>query len=164
MRFNTPVLFVIYLRRCLDVLFETYYHITSSFNFEETHLSIVYGWSLWLTKHLDLVPNFLEVHGWSLWFALCNAFSPQLLPKVHGWSLSSALCKTVTHLVTKRWVLSALQSANHKDHPCTFGKSWGLNTLQSANNRNQPFTFEKLGTKSKILVNHRDYPCTLEVM
>ncbi|MFS7957144.1 hypothetical protein Hanom_Chr07g00662961 [Helianthus anomalus] len=40
--------------------------------------SKVHGWSLWLTKKLDLVPSFSKVHGWSLWFALCNAFSPQL--------------------------------------------------------------------------------------
>ncbi|MFS8020158.1 hypothetical protein Hanom_Chr15g01412211 [Helianthus anomalus] len=46
------------------------------------------------------------------------------------------------------------------DHPCTFGKSWGLNTLQSANHRDHSCTFEKLGTKSKIFVNHSPQgPC-----
>ncbi|MFS8005443.1 hypothetical protein Hanom_Chr13g01237401 [Helianthus anomalus] len=67
----------------------------------------------------------------------------------------------VTHLVTKRWGLNALQSANPRDHQCTFGKSWGLNTLQSANHMDHPNTFEKVGTKSKNLVDHRDHPCTL---
>ncbi|MFS7951648.1 hypothetical protein Hanom_Chr07g00597581 [Helianthus anomalus] len=67
----------------------------------------------------------------------------------------------VTHLVTKYWGLNVLQSANHRDHSCTFGKSWGLNTLQSAYHKNHLCTFEKLGAKSKILVNHRNHPCTL---
>ncbi|MFS7954479.1 hypothetical protein Hanom_Chr07g00630981 [Helianthus anomalus] len=50
-------------------------------------------------------------------------------------------------------------SANYQDHPCTFGKSWGLNVLQGANYQDHPCTFGKLGTKSKILENHRDCPC-----
>ncbi|MFS8028327.1 putative armadillo-like helical protein [Helianthus anomalus] len=40
----------------------------------------VNGWSMWITKKLDLFSSFPKIHGWSLWFALCNAFS-------HGWSL-----------------------------------------------------------------------------
>ncbi|KAJ0516270.1 hypothetical protein HanHA89_Chr11g0411991 [Helianthus annuus] len=40
-------------------------------------------------------------------------------------------------------------------------KSLGLNALQSANHRNHQFTFGKLETKFKILVNHKDHPCTL---
>ncbi|MFS7932346.1 hypothetical protein Hanom_Chr04g00366801 [Helianthus anomalus] len=58
-------------------------------------------------------------------------------------------------------VLNALQRANHRDHPCTFGKRWGLNALQSANHKDHPCNFGKLGTKFKILVNHRDHMYTL---
>ncbi|MFS7992659.1 hypothetical protein Hanom_Chr12g01084941 [Helianthus anomalus] len=47
------------------------------------------------------------------------------------------------------------------DHPCTFGKSWGLNALQSTNHKNHLSTFGKLVTKYKILINHKDHPCTL---
>ncbi|MFS7899022.1 hypothetical protein Hanom_Chr00s040737g01774331 [Helianthus anomalus] len=68
---------------------------------------------------------------------------------------------TIHVLLEKRWGLNALQTANHKDHPCTFGKRWGLNALQSANNKDHLCTFGKLGTKSKILVNHTDHPCSL---
>ncbi|MFS7924305.1 hypothetical protein Hanom_Chr03g00271041 [Helianthus anomalus] len=35
------------------------------------------------------------------------------------------------------------------------------NALQGANHWDRPCTFRKLGTKSKILKNHREYPCTL---
>ncbi|MFS7917659.1 hypothetical protein Hanom_Chr03g00191721 [Helianthus anomalus] len=83
--------------------------------------SKVHGWSLWLTKILDLVPIFSKVHGWSLWFALCDAFSPQLT--------------NLKVSASRSYGLNALQSANHRDHSCTFGKSWGLNALQSANHR-----------------------------
>ncbi|MFS7927395.1 hypothetical protein Hanom_Chr04g00308581 [Helianthus anomalus] len=83
-----------------------------------------------------------------MWFALCNAFSPQPTnPNV---------------LACPSYGLNALQSVNHRDHPCTFGKIWGLNALQSANHKDHRCTFRKLGTKSKILVNHKgssDYPC-----
>ncbi|MFS8005984.1 hypothetical protein Hanom_Chr13g01243871 [Helianthus anomalus] len=46
-------------------------------------------------------------------------------------------------------------------HSCTFRKSWGLSALRSANYRDHLCTFGKLVTKSKILVNQRDHPCTL---
>ncbi|MFS7990052.1 hypothetical protein Hanom_Chr11g01054291 [Helianthus anomalus] len=42
-----------------------------------------------------------------------------------------------------------------------FWQSSGLNALQSVNHRDHPCTFEKLGTKSKILVNHGEHLCTL---
>ncbi|MFS7933441.1 hypothetical protein Hanom_Chr04g00379831 [Helianthus anomalus] len=44
---------------------------------------------------------------------------------------------TIHVLLEKRRGLDVLQSANPRDHPCTFGK---------------------LGTKLKILVNHKDQP------
>ncbi|MFS7991674.1 hypothetical protein Hanom_Chr12g01073401 [Helianthus anomalus] len=36
-------------------------------------------------------------YEWSMWFALCNAFSLQLLPKVHEWSLWYALCNAFSY-------------------------------------------------------------------
>ncbi|MFS7954973.1 hypothetical protein Hanom_Chr07g00636991 [Helianthus anomalus] len=103
---------------------------------------------MWFTKILDMVvPSFLNVHGWSMWFALCNTFGPQ--PTI----LKVLACPSQG--------LNVLQSANHKDHPFIFGKRLGLNALQRANNRDHQYTFRKLETKSKILVNQRDHPCTL---
>ncbi|MFS8001576.1 hypothetical protein Hanom_Chr13g01191951 [Helianthus anomalus] len=102
---------------------------------------------MWFTKVLNLVRSFPKVHEWSLWFALCNTFSHQ------PTNLKVLECP--------RSGLNALQSANHRDHSYTFGKPWGLNTLQSANHRDHLCTFEKVGTKSKILINHKDHPCTL---
>ncbi|MFS7888924.1 hypothetical protein Hanom_Chr00s000002g01600711 [Helianthus anomalus] len=60
-------------------------------------------------------------------------------------------------MLLNSWGLNALQSANHRDHPCDFWQSWGLSALQSANHEDHPCTFGKLGTKSKILVNHWDH-------
>ncbi|MFS7967910.1 hypothetical protein Hanom_Chr09g00791411 [Helianthus anomalus] len=57
--------------------------------------------------------------------------------------------------------IKCVTKCNHRDHLCTFGKSWGLNTLQSANHMGHLCTFGELWTKSKILVKHRDHPCTL---
>ncbi|MFS7967399.1 hypothetical protein Hanom_Chr09g00785331 [Helianthus anomalus] len=98
-------------------------------------------------QNFGLVPSFPKVQGWSLWFALCNVFSPQPTNK--------------SEQKVQSYGLNALQKANHRDHPCTFGKSWRLNVLQSANHTDHPRTFRKLGTKSKILVNHKDHSCTL---
>ncbi|MFS7979957.1 putative P-type H(+)-exporting transporter [Helianthus anomalus] len=42
-----------------------------------------------------------------------------------------------------------------------FWKKLGLNVLQGANHWDHLCTFGKLRTTSKILVKHRDHPCTL---
>ncbi|MFS7916926.1 hypothetical protein Hanom_Chr03g00183071 [Helianthus anomalus] len=47
---------------------------------------------------------------------------------------------TIHILLAKVEGQKALPSANHRDHPCTFGN---------------------LGTKSKILETHRDYPTSV---
>ncbi|KAJ0483799.1 hypothetical protein HanIR_Chr13g0668671 [Helianthus annuus] len=65
--------------------------------------SKVHGWSMWLSKILDLVQSFLKYTN-----------GPCGLQFVTYWGHPCTFGKS--------WGLNVLQSANHRDHPCTLKK------------------------------------------
>ncbi|MFS7916361.1 hypothetical protein Hanom_Chr02g00176231 [Helianthus anomalus] len=65
---------------------------------------------------------------------------------------------------SKFWIKSlAFQKYKNDPYGLQFISHLVLNFCQKYTD-GPPCTFGKLGTKSKILVNHRDHPCTLLII
>ncbi|MFS7925314.1 hypothetical protein Hanom_Chr04g00283321 [Helianthus anomalus] len=80
-----------------------------------------------------------------MWFTFYNAFSPQLTKGFNKSKLTTNCVSKCKPQVPSMYFWKKLRTryitkCKPQDHPCTFGK---------------------LRTKSKILINHRNYPHTL---